>query len=250
MNPFKKLYQRTSYDIHDKPYYLDIEFTNNCNLACKMCGTNYTTRSKGYMTDATFEKILSYVKRTKIPVRVIGWGEPTLHPRCDKYLKALNKVTYVHLNSNGYKQAYAPSIKYSVHNDKNMLNILVRKFTNKEAEITYTTTDLENMNIQQGLIPNIRENLTDTRFIDGLDRSKKRFNRCGEVFDKLTIFWNGDITACCGDVNATLKLGNINENDLSTIWKHSTLLNEMRAKLKLNDWTVTPLCERCHDYTK
>ncbi|MTK11391.1 MAG: radical SAM protein [Clostridiaceae bacterium] len=41
---------------------------------------------------------------------------------------------------------------------------------------------------------------------------KKHPNCCPEVFDKLSINWNGDVTACCGDYDNKMIFGNIIEN--------------------------------------
>lgn len=243
MNPFNKLYSRKGTTVPKVPLYLDIEFTNYCNLKCKMCGTNYSNRPKGYMDDKTIKSIMTYLLlNPSTLVRVIGWGEPTKHPDYNKYIQALRSLTYVHLNSNGYKDiGRVNSVKISVHGQKIKSKIL-------PDYLTYTTTDLEfkkNWPVNGVVIVN----KTDTRWIDGKNRSNKRFNRCGEVFDKLTIFWNGDITSCCGDVEGKLILGNINKDDLLDVWNNNKKLNYMRKELRKKNWNCTELCKICYDYT-
>ncbi|HEX7839057.1 MAG TPA: SPASM domain-containing protein, partial [Kofleriaceae bacterium] len=44
----------------------------------------------GYMSDATFGKLVEQLRSLRVRnLRVIGGGEPTLHPRCAEYLMAL-----------------------------------------------------------------------------------------------------------------------------------------------------------------
>lgn len=50
------------------------------------------------------------------------------------------------------------------------------------------------------------------------EREKMRGFRCTEVMTKLSIDWNGDVTACCQDFNSALSVGNLNKNTLKEIW--------------------------------
>lgn len=241
-NPFNKLYSRKSTTVPKIPLYLDIELTNHCNLKCKMCGTNYSKRKKGFMSKRTFGKVAEFALKNNIPVRFIGWGEPTLHPW---YKGWMELFPICHVNTNGYKELpLVNSIKVSLHGQViRILNIANSKI------ISATTTDLEKVKKEQIAFFRAKTNKTDTRWIDGKNRSNKRFKRCGEVFDKLTIFWNGDISACCGDVEGKLILGNINKDDILDIWRNSKQLNYMRKELRKKNWNCTELCKICYDYT-
>lgn len=87
------------------PRYLDVELTNACNFRCCFCptGTNSMQRMKGYMPELVVERLLENIREYKIPgVRVIGWGEPTLHPKWLQILKKLHSWgAIVHLGTNG-----------------------------------------------------------------------------------------------------------------------------------------------------
>jgi len=89
------------------PRYIDVELTNMCNFKCCFCpiGTKSMNRTKGYMSDEVAEALIDNVERFHIPgIRLIRWGEPTLHPKYLEIIRRLKNVScgaYVHINTNG-----------------------------------------------------------------------------------------------------------------------------------------------------
>jgi len=71
---------------------------------------------------------------------------------------------------------------------------------------------------------------------------------CPEVYHKLSINWDGTVTACCGDYNGKMILGNIQSQSLKEIWK-STKLDYYRKKLADNKFDDFELCKKCYDYS-
>jgi len=61
---------------------LYIEPTNQCNLKCRTCLRNTWDEAEGFMTEATFTRIMDGVKRLSYPPKVFfgGLGEPLMHP--------------------------------------------------------------------------------------------------------------------------------------------------------------------------
>lgn len=117
INPFVKYYQQLNNGTNEEKYklvkegivnlprILDVEFTNLCNFNCCFCptGTRSMKRMKGFMPKAVSDKLVESVKKYHIPgVRVIGWGEPTLHP---EWLDILENIHtgggIIHLGTNG-----------------------------------------------------------------------------------------------------------------------------------------------------
>lgn len=116
-NPFVAIYKSCNNGSNEEKYqlitdgqislprYIDIELTNNCNFRCCFCptGTKSMRRTKGFMPDDVVDAIVENVRRFQIPgVRLIRWGEPTLH---EKYIEIIKKLkdagTLVHINTNG-----------------------------------------------------------------------------------------------------------------------------------------------------
>lgn len=84
---------------------------------------------------------------------------------------------------------------------------------------------------------------------DTLDLAAKREppDVCPEVWDKLSIDWDGKVSACCGDYDNYMVVGDIRTGavDLKTIWVHSKKLKEYRKKLAEHDYKGLTLCQRC-----
>lgn len=87
------------------PRYIDVELTNLCNFRCCFCptGTKSMQRVKGYMPDAVVEALINNIEKYNLPgVRVIRWGEPTMHPQYIKIIESVKKAgAAVHINTNG-----------------------------------------------------------------------------------------------------------------------------------------------------
>ncbi|OHW61974.1 S-adenosyl-L-methionine-dependent 2-deoxy-scyllo-inosamine dehydrogenase [Andreesenia angusta] len=77
--------------------------------------------------------------------------------------------------------------------------------------------------------------------------SKKRFNCCPEVFDKLSINWDGTVTACCSDYDNLMIVGDLKKNSLKEIWL-SEKMNEYREILSEKKYEKLELCKNCYDY--
>lgn len=79
----------------DEPLLIDVELTNSCNLQCYMCptGTNSMTRHKGFMAAEVMAQLIDNLRDSAVGgVRLILWGEPTLHPKFPQYVKSLKEI--------------------------------------------------------------------------------------------------------------------------------------------------------------
>ncbi|MFZ5354271.1 MAG: radical SAM/SPASM domain-containing protein [Bacillota bacterium] len=74
---------------------------------------------------------------------------------------------------------------------------------------------------------------------------KKIYSPCTEVYQKISVNWNGDITACCADHDNYMLLGNVMETSIRTAW-HSNKLNEYRRILDDMGMEKLPLCKDCY----
>lgn len=69
---------------------------------------------------------------------------------------------------------------------------------------------------------------------------------CPEVFDKISVNWDGKVTACCMDSDDMMILGDVRTRSLTEIW-HSDILNGYRALLADMRHDELPLCKSCYD---
>ena len=72
----------------------------------------------------------------------------------------------------------------------------------------------------------------------------KRYYDCKEVFEKITVYWDGRVTACCADYDNLMSLGDIFQNSIKELWS-SDKANYYREMLA--DWRhfELPCCKDC-----
>jgi len=70
---------------------------------------------------------------------------------------------------------------------------------------------------------------------------------CPEVFDKMSIFWDGAVSACCADADKKMPIGDVNQNTMEEIW-NSDAMNHYRAMLADMRHDELELCSNCYDY--
>ncbi len=86
----------------DTPPSVTLELTNVCNLKCVYCTSPAGARKRGFMDSKTFHNFLHSVIDSGISrVRVVGDGEPSLHPQFRNFMRELaNVVKYVSIVTN------------------------------------------------------------------------------------------------------------------------------------------------------
>ena len=75
----------------------------------------------------------------------------------------------------------------------------------------------------------------------------KKHPDCPEVFDKLSVNWDGTVSACCSDYDNKMLVGDLTTTPLSEIWM-STRMNRYRTMLAGMRHDDIPLCSTCYDY--
>ena len=86
------------------PKIIEFEVTNHCNFQCLMCktGVGTSTRSRGYMTDEIYQRVIEEIKEYPVALKFVGQGEPTLHPHLTEYLRIAKENNIItHLTTNG-----------------------------------------------------------------------------------------------------------------------------------------------------
>lgn len=95
-----------------------------------------------------------------------------------------------------------------------------------------------------------RERIPKSR-VEGFDKARVEDKirhpiPCPEVFDKLTVHWDGAVRVCCNDYSGITNLGNVNTNTPGEIWRHPTMM-EYRERLSRKEYEG-PLCKTCDSY--
>lgn len=68
---------------------------------------------------------------------------------------------------------------------------------------------------------------------------------CMAPWQTLGIYWDGSVVPCCYDLNASLCLGNVNDQTLAEIW-NGTALSDLRERIVNDRCLKGELCAICH----
>lgn len=321
INPFRKIYSQCNYgtnkekhaQLNEKiskgeevaPKYIDVELTNHCNFKCMMCptGTFAMKRNRGFMSMEVVDRLCREVTSHPMGIRLIRWGEPTLHKDFIEILKKFKATgNPVHFNTNGSLLSFeklkeivdmkVDSIKFSFQgtDDKTygemrnggefhkliktltLLNELRGEGNFPYIQISTTTTceteeqiqefismieplcDYYNvgrtifshLNIEDMKISNEeKEKILLLREREKIE--KKRISVCPEVYDKLSINWNGTVVGCCSDYNDKMVIGNIMENSIVELFQNQVIC-KYRDILSRDGYDEIELCSTCYDY--
>ena len=260
------------------PRMVDVELTNLCNFQCRICPTGMRTvkRNQGFMTGNIYQKILNELRIYGTPIRFVRWGEPTLHPQLTYFIEQAKKGGLLcHINTNGFfmdsefisRILHIPLdvIKFSMQGinrrdykkmraidffDELLANIkelYLRRNDRRKPFIEIGTTimndsteDVVEFKRQLSQVCD-RVTIGETR---NLNKPAKRYIECPEVFDKLSVNWDGLVTACCGDYDNEMIVGDIKETTLKEIWGNSKMkyYRQMLADMRHAE---LPLCRNC-----
>lgn len=89
--------------LQSKPYHVEIEPTNVCNLHCPLCSTGIgaDTRPKQKLDFEKFKKIVDEIKNTVLLIALQNWGEPTLVKDLPKMIRyAADAKIWTHMSTN------------------------------------------------------------------------------------------------------------------------------------------------------
>lgn len=76
---------------------------------------------------------------------------------------------------------------------------------------------------------------------------KKYYRSCAEVYQKLSVDWDGKVTCCCLDFDNFLTIGDLTtQSTLSDIWNNSKELKIFRELLDKNMHKCLALCSTCY----
>jgi MoaA/NifB/PqqE/SkfB family radical SAM enzyme len=86
-----------------RPHIVELELTNDCNINCSFCYRTIMTRQIGYMDFDVLKKIADEMAGWRYSVmRMVGVGEPALHPRIWEILEYLHaKRIPLEITTNG-----------------------------------------------------------------------------------------------------------------------------------------------------
>lgn len=90
---------------YDKPFEVEIQIVDHCNLKCNSCNHFSNIAKEWYMSEIEFKFCLTKIKKELVPhglerIMILG-GEPLLHPQLKKFCEYAHKLfigTKVHID--------------------------------------------------------------------------------------------------------------------------------------------------------
>lgn len=76
---------------------------------------------------------------------------------------------------------------------------------------------------------------------------KKIQRPCNEIYQRLSINFDGTVSCCCADYNDFLLVGDLNQQSLHSIWNDSNELKFFRSMLDKSKHKSLTLCKNCFD---
>jgi MoaA/NifB/PqqE/SkfB family radical SAM enzyme len=111
--------------------------------------------------------------------------------------------------------------------------------------VTVGHTKLSHISSEQTKVPAEAKKLLDN--LKSAESIEKTYKICNEAYDKLSINWDGTVSACCGDYDNLMIVGDLNKTSLRDIYKNSEELRNYRAMLAAYRHAELPLCRNCYD---
>ena len=71
-----------------------------------------------------------------------------------------------------------------------------------------------------------------------------REKTCRNLWERMTIFWDGNVTTCIADLDGEINLGNLKDKTIKDIWDCKELLN-IKILHKQKEFEKLKLCSRC-----
>lgn len=71
-----------------------------------------------------------------------------------------------------------------------------------------------------------------------------RQHTCLNIWERMTIYWNGDVTLCCVDVDQEYTFGNLPEKSIAELWRCPKMV-EIRKLHQRKEFERIPICAHC-----
>lgn len=111
--------------------------------------------------------------------------------------------------------------------------------------VTVGRTRLDHINLEKvKLKPEEKSRLQSLLKCESVSKTHKP---CSEVFNVLSINWDGSVSACCADYDKRMLVGDLSKDSIQKIWK-SPKMNAYRKLLWEMKHDTLEICRTCYDY--
>ena len=244
--------------LRDFPMHLDVEVTNLCNLRCTFCDKQPLLKNKkdfGYMEMNLFKSIIDEGAENRLwGLKLSYRGESLLHPQIVEMVDYSKKkgILDVYFNTNGmllnesiskgFVEKGLDRISVSVEGIDPVVFAQSRIGANFETIKRNVANLIEIREKKNSIFPRVRmqtvlfpgtdleeykeywkDYCDEVAAVDYKDESKKEHIiaedwACPQLWQRMTIGWDGKIFMCNNDDNSTTDLGYYQNNNIKKIW--------------------------------
>lgn len=269
--------------LRDFPLHLDLEATNRCNLRCTFCDKlpYWTKDQMGDMDFGLYKRIVDEGAEHRLwGVKLSYRGEPLIHKEIVQMVDYARKkgVIDVYFNTNamllteeksrGFIEAGLNRISISVEGTdplkfrearigadfdtiKRNLDTLIRIREQNHVDypkIRVQTVKLPDIDLQDyaRYWSNFADEVAAIDYKDSEDRVtgiESEF-ACPQLWQRMTVEWDGSVFPCNNDDLRLLKLGNAKEDSIFELW-NSELARNLRTMHQAGKANAIDACNGC-----
>lgn len=158
------------------------------------------------------------------------------------YSKIVDNIKRLHEMAKIYKHPYIQISSTMTNDNSEDIDEFVKFWLQYSDLVSIGKTDLSRININDIKSKIIKDKMMKLKKSESPLLYKLN---CPDMFNKLAVDWNGDVTACCSDYDGFLVIGNINETSLYELW-HSDKMDALRELMENNLHRCISLCSTCY----
>jgi len=208
-----------------------------------------------------FIEMVTYIKTKKLRVNITTNGTLFEKEKTEELLHSgVNSNDLVLFSILGYSKEVHEMVQKGVNHEKVVNNIRymleLRKKLNLDGPkievVFYATPENEHEKNKyeefwRGVVDGVNVYRASQSFREANKQEVKippRNKSCWLLWKRMCIFWNGNVTICCSDVNEEYILGNLNKQSIREIWNNEKMLS-LKKLHKKRKFQEIPLCSHC-----
>lgn len=207
-------------------------------------------------------EMISYIKSKAIELHLTTNGMLLNTRNIEAILRSgVNNADHIIFSILGYSKKVHERIMKRVDHDKVLNNVFeLLKLRSKHGvngpvieTILYRMPENETeknqfMKYWRGKVDHVRSDDTiSVHFAEfgkqGIDIPVKK-HTCTDLWERMTVFWNGDVTMCEEDIDGSYVLGSLKKQSVKKVW-NSQKLRHIKNTHKERQFHRLPLCYRC-----
>ncbi len=252
------------FNIENFPLFIDIEVTNACNLRCPFCSTTVSgnKNKKGFISKENVKKIIDEgsdngLYGVKFNIR----GEPLLHKDISYFVKYAKKkgLIDVYFNTNafllteemsyklieakldrisisfeGYTKKVYEENRVGSNYEKVLNNIEKLQIIKSKLNVNYPKIRIQTVMIKNAFsIEKYKEfwknKVDEVAFLDYKDMDVKNKGIvsswiCPQLWQRISVLWDGTISPCNHDDESLTELGNIDDISIKECWNSDKIM--------------------------